>query len=102
VWGPSDEKAQPPAARRAYVPAASAAGGLVLASPVPAARAAPATAAPPRTAPPAPTPAPPPTPTGPDVVDRLERLADLRERGLLDEQEDERVKAKILREEVES
>jgi hypothetical protein len=90
LWGPIEEKARPPAPRRAYVPATSAAGGLVLAPPVPAVAAAPATTT------------PPPTPAGPDVVDRLERLADLRERGLLDEQEYERVKAKILRAEVES
>jgi hypothetical protein len=97
LWGPVDERPRPREPRRAYAPA-GAAGGLVV--PRPAAPAPPPMAAPPpMTEPPA---AEPPSPAERDVVDRLERLADLHERGLLDDHEYERVKDKILREEIES
>jgi hypothetical protein len=97
LWGPVDERPRPLESRRAYAPA-GAAGGLVV--PRPAAPAPPPMAAPPpMTEPPA---AEPPAPAERDVVDRLERLADLHERGLLDDHEYERVKDKILREEIES
>ncbi len=88
LWGPVEEPLRP--APRTLTPAA--AGGLVF--------------------PPAPVVATSPTfrlalpPTEPDqepepdVVDRLERLAELREKGLIDEEEYEQVKDKILRDEV--
>ena len=48
---------------------------------------------------PAPEPAPEPAPPPGDVVERLATLADLRERGMLDDDEYERAKAAVLREE---
>jgi hypothetical protein len=98
LWGPVEEPLGPrprpgPTPQPARPPAPAAAGGLVLAPP-------PVTA----TLAPPPAPVPPPAEDRdadePDVVDRLERLADLREKGLIDEQEYEQVKAKILRDEV--
>jgi hypothetical protein len=84
-WGPTEDRPAPrPRPRPTLAP--SAAGGLVLGPP------------PTTMTIPVPTPPAPDEPEH-DVVDRLERLAGLRERGLLDEQEYERVKDKILRDE---
>jgi Short C-terminal domain len=44
----------------------------------------------------------PDAPAGEDVVDRLERLADLHAKGLLDDEEYEKVKDRIVNEGAES
>jgi hypothetical protein len=62
-------------------------------------------AAAPSPAPPPTTPATPATPAGKDggdVVERLSTLADLRERGMLDDDEYERAKNAVLGEEAPS
>ena len=85
LWGPTEDRPTP-SRRRVPTPASKAAGGLVLAPS-------------PQVTMTIPVPTEPPAEPERDVVDRLERLADLRERGLLDEQEYDRVKEKILRDE---
>ena len=80
--GSHDDDEPAPTAAGPFIPRAG--GGLVTA-PAPASAPAPATA---------PTPAP-----SDDMVARLERLADLRDRGVLDEAEYERVKRSVLRDE---
>ena len=103
LWGPTEDRPTR-SPRRVPTPASKAAGGLVLAPSPQITMTIPVPTPPPRPAPAASAPEPPEEPEPPaeperDVVDRLERLADLRERGLLDEQEYDRVKEKILRDE---
>jgi Short C-terminal domain len=47
-------------------------------------------------APPPPEPAPPPASEGPDVIDQLKRFAELRDQGILTEEEFAAQKAKLL------
>jgi hypothetical protein len=108
LWGPAEEPLRPtptraPSSPSPHTPAPAAAGGLVLA-PTPVVATSPTFGLPLSPTQPDANEAEPEAEPEPeaerDVVDRLERLADLREKGLIDEQEYEQVKDKILRDEV--
>jgi hypothetical protein len=114
LWGPSSQRAddylhpyQPPPRRGptpAPAPAPASTASATSSTPYARPSAAPVTWSAVPTPPP--DPAPPPTPPAPrhdgDVVERLATLADLRERGMLDDDEYDRAKAAVLRQEPSS
>jgi hypothetical protein len=107
LWGPDSQRAddylhpyKPPPVRKPAAATAVATLPTAATSSTPYARPAP-TLLPESVTPPAPAPEPvPPKNDGGDVVERLATLADLRERGMLDDEEYERAKNAVLGEET--